>query len=263
MRDDRAGPLPCGSRRHPTRGPGAHHRRRSRARVGPAARAPDDRELAGADTRGRRHRRDVHRSRPPRRGDRRRRPGQGGDHTVGVRGGQSSKPSGRPTLSDVEFLAHGTTVVINALTERKGAARRPDHDRRASATCSRSRRATGPTSTTSCSGSRGRSCLATCASRSASGSTTRGASSQPLEESERARRRPRASRRGRRGGRDLPAALLRKPGARAARRRDRLGGVARRRPSRSRTSCRASGASTTAPRRRCSTRTSSRPSAST
>ena len=32
---------------------------------------------------------------------------------------------GQTALDDVAFLAHGTTVVINALTERKGAARRP------------------------------------------------------------------------------------------------------------------------------------------
>ena len=218
-------------------------------------------ELARADTRGRRHRRDLHRSRPPRRGDRRRRPGQGGDDTAAFEEGVLDAV-GQTELSDVEFLAHGTTVVINALTERKGArvglittAGLPRRARDREGQPARPLQLRVPQADAVRAAPpalRGR----------ASGSTTRAAWSQPLDEEERTRGRPRPARRGRRGGRDLPAALVREPGARAARGGDRRRGVAGHAASPSRTSSRASGASTTARRRRCSTRTSSRPSAS-
>ena len=80
----------------------------------------------------------------------------------------------------IEELVHGTTVVINALTERTGHARRWSR-RAASATCSRSAAATARTCTTSSRASRRRSCRAATASRCASGSTAHGTVLVPLD----------------------------------------------------------------------------------
>ena len=72
----------------------------------------------------------------------------------------------------VDFLAHGTTVVINALTERKGVKVGADHHG-AFATRWRSRAATGRISSTCTTRSRSRSCRAICAANCRAASPTR------------------------------------------------------------------------------------------
>ena len=54
------------------------------------------------------------------------------------------------------FVNHGTTLVINALIQRKGAKAALWSPPRASATCSRSRAATGPTRSTCTTGATSR-----------------------------------------------------------------------------------------------------------
>ena len=168
---------------------------------------------------------------------------------------------GQTDLSDVAFLAHGTTVVINALTERKGA-------RVGLITTQGFRdvleiaKGNRPDLYNFVFRSRGHSCLATCVSRSASGSTTRGASrSRSRSRTCATASAPFATPTSRRSRSAFCIHTQTRRTSGASQRSSRRSGPTR--PCPSRTSCRASGGSTTAPRRRCSTRTSSRPSAST
>ena len=131
MLHDRAGSLPDGRRRDSAGGSSAGLGRRADPVVGTAARvAPDTGgELARVDPRRGRHRRNVHRPRPPRRGDGRRRPSQGGDDPACLRGrrpryrrtdGAARRRVPSPRHDSRHQRAH----------RAEGRPRRPDHDRR-------------------------------------------------------------------------------------------------------------------------------------
>ena len=149
----------------------------------------------------------------------------------------------------IDELVHGTTVVINALTERTGAA--PRWSRPAGfRDVLEIGRGNRPTCTTSSRASRRRSCRGATASRCASGSTATARVLVALDPASRAGRAACRARR-HRGRRRVPAALLRPPGARAGALRAAARAAARRGGDRLRRRSRGSGASTSARARRC------------
>ena len=157
---------------------------------------------------------------------------------------------GGVALADIEFFAHGTTVVINAITERRGV-RVGLVTTRAFATCSRSPAAIGPICSISISGSRRRSSSGICGQRYASVATTRArcgarcrsgalAGADRYFSAEGCRRSPSAF--------CMPTAI---PRTRAPSRDADAGAVARSLGAWHRTSSVASGVNTSAPARRC------------
>ena len=135
------------------------------------------------------------------------------------------------SLGEIAFLAHGTTLVINALAERKGVEDGADHDRGLPRLARD--RAGQPARLLQLALREAAAVRAALPPARGAGTTRtdgRGApAARPLRPARDPRRLPRGRRR---GGRDLPAPLLREPRARAGRARARAralaGGVRRR-----------------------------------
>ncbi len=117
-----------------------------------------------------RHRRHLHRPAARQRRDRRDRRRQDAHDAAGSVAGRRRRRRGRPRrgrtpAADVRTVIHGTTLVTNAIIERKGATTALHRRPAGFATRSRSAASTATTCTTSSSSCRSRSCRAGCASR--------------------------------------------------------------------------------------------------
>ena len=61
-----------------------------------------------------------------------------GDPGRGVPTASSASPASTARPGEIDYLVHGTTIAVNTLIQRTGAAAGPPRHRAASATCSRS-----------------------------------------------------------------------------------------------------------------------------